>query len=396
VTRATRLRVLHVTPYFAPAFRYGGPPRSVLGLCQALGRAGVDVEVFTTTANGDDPLPSAPEGVEYQGVRVRYFPLAWPRQYWRAAGLSDAVMHAAAGADLVHVHGLWNLTGWAGVRAARAAGIPYAISPRGMYQLQALLRHRTLKTIAFWFAERRHLAGAALLHATSAPEADALSHVGPRVALIGNGVDSRTATPDQVADLRRRFDVPAGTDVITVLGRLHPIKRLDLLADAFTRLRRDGARAVLVVAGPDEGGHRRVIEPLFGEVSADLRWIGSLDGDDKWALLAASRALVQCSDSESFGLSVAEALAAGVPVVVTNRGAWAEVSAVGCGEVVSHDAPAIAAALARLIAHPAEARAMGERGRAWIRRTFSWDEIGRAMAREYGAMTDLARVRRAG
>jgi glycosyltransferase involved in cell wall biosynthesis len=387
-----------VTPYFAPAFRYGGPPRSILGLCQALGRSGVDVEVFTTTANGDDPLPPAPDGVEYQGVRVRYFPLAWPRRYWRAAGLSGAVRRAAAGADLIHVHGLWNLTGWAGVRAARAAGIPYVISPRGMYQRPALSRHRTLKTMAFWVAERRHLAGATLLHATSAPEADALSQFGPRVALIGNGVDSRMATPDQVAALRRRFDVPADADIITFLGRLHPIKRLDLLADAFTRLRRGGARAVLVIAGPDEGGHRRAIEPLFGEVSADIRWAGALDGDDKWALLAASRALVQCSDSESFGLSVAEALAAGVPVVVTDRGAWTEMPAVGCGELVAHDGAAIAAALARLIADPAEARAMGERGRAWILRTFGWDEIGRALAGEYDAMTGAggARVRRAG
>jgi glycosyltransferase involved in cell wall biosynthesis len=393
---ARSTRVLHVSAYFAPAFRYGGPPRSILGLCQALGRVGVGVEVFTTTANGNDPLPAAPDGVEWEGVRVRYFPLAWPELGWRAAGLADAVGRAAIDADLVHIHGLWNLTAWAGVRAARAAGIPYVISPRGMYQPQALLRHQTLKTMAFWVAERRHLTGAALLHATSAPEADALSHFGPRVALIGNGVDSRTATPEQMADLRRRFDVSPDADIITFLGRLHPIKRLDLLADAFTRLRRGHARAVLVIAGPDEGAHRHVIEPLFREVSADLRWAGALDSDDKWALLAASRALVQCSDSESFGLSVAEALAAGVPVVVTNRGAWAEVSAVGCGEVVSHDAPAIAAALARLIAHPAEARAMGERGRAWIRRSFGWDEIGRAMAREYDAMTDDARVRRAG
>src|ERR1700704_2446706 len=99
---APRLRVLHVSAYFAPAFRYGGPPRSVLGLCQALVRAGVEVEVFTTTANGDDPLPPAPDGVDYQGVRARYFPLARPQRYWRAAGLADALARAAPAADLVH------------------------------------------------------------------------------------------------------------------------------------------------------------------------------------------------------------------------------------------------------------------------------------------------------
>src|SRR5437868_10214686 len=88
------MRVLHVTPYFAPAFRYGGPPRSILGVCRALGDAGVDVEVFTTTANGDEPLAPAPEGLVYDGVRVRYFPLAWPRRYWRASGLRAAIGRA--------------------------------------------------------------------------------------------------------------------------------------------------------------------------------------------------------------------------------------------------------------------------------------------------------------
>ena len=86
---AGRLRVLHVSAYFAPAFRYGGPPRSILGLCQALTRAGADVEVFTTTANGDERLPAAPDGTTYEGVRVRYFPLARPSIAWRATWPSN-------------------------------------------------------------------------------------------------------------------------------------------------------------------------------------------------------------------------------------------------------------------------------------------------------------------
>src|SRR5215470_17302618 len=106
------MRVLHVTPYFAPAFRYGGPPRSILGLCRALIAAGVDVEVFTTTANGAEPLTAAPRGVVYEDVRVRYFPLAWPKRYWRARGLRAALRRAAARADLIHVHCLWNITSW--------------------------------------------------------------------------------------------------------------------------------------------------------------------------------------------------------------------------------------------------------------------------------------------
>ena len=135
------MRVLHVSAYFAPAFCYGGPPRTILGLCQALRLTGTDVEVFTTTANGDAPLPAAPGGVDYEGVRVRYFPIAWPAVGWRASGLARTIALEARRADVVHVHGLWNFTAWAGIAAAQAAGIPYVISPRGMLQPDAMARH---------------------------------------------------------------------------------------------------------------------------------------------------------------------------------------------------------------------------------------------------------------
>ena len=178
------MRVLHVTPYFAPAFRYGGPPRSILGLCRALTAAGVELEVFTTTANGDQPLAAAPNGVEYEGVRVRYFPLAWPKRYWHAEGLQSALATAAHAADVVHVHGLWNMTSWSGISSAREARTPYAISPRGMLQPEAMRRHHQMKMLAYWGIERRHLRSAALLHATSDAEKCELTHYGTAVAMI--------------------------------------------------------------------------------------------------------------------------------------------------------------------------------------------------------------------
>ena len=325
------MRVLHVTPYFAPAFRYGGPPRSILGLCRALGEAGVDVEVLTTTANGDQPLPPAPAGVDYEGVRVRYFPLAWPQRYWRAQGLRAALHTATAGADLVHVHGLWNMTSWSGVSCARTAGKPHVISPRGMLQPEAMRRHRALKTLAYWGVERRNLKSAALLHATSDAERGELTKYGPSVAVIPNGVTSICAAPKAIAALRQRAEICETDQVVTFLGRLHPIKRLDLLAGAFEIVRQRHPSAKLLIAGPDEGGYRRRVEPLFAPVSNATRWLGALDSGEIAALFAASRVLVQCSDSESFGMSIAEALTAGVPVVATEGSGWTDLQSTGCG-----------------------------------------------------------------
>jgi glycosyltransferase involved in cell wall biosynthesis len=377
------MRVLHVTPYFAPAFRYGGPPRSILGLCRALGDAGVDVEVFTTTANGPEPLPAAPDGTAYDGVPVRYFPLAWPKRYWRGAGLRSALMNSLAQADLVHIHGVWNFTGWAGVSCARAAGVPYVISPRGMLQPLAMQRHRAMKSVAYWSIERANLQSAAFLHATSALEAGELTTFGTRVVLIANGVAPGDVTATAVERLRAQARLQPDDAIVAFLGRLHPIKRLDLLAEAFAIVRRTHPNARLVIAGPDEGGHRAQVEPLFAPVAADTRWLGAVDGETTWALLTSSRALVQCSDSESFGMSVAEALTASVPVVVTKRSGWADVEQVGCGLSVAHEPVAIADGLLRILDQPAEAAEMGARGQAWARRIFGWDSIGRAMREAY-------------
>ena len=386
------MRVLHVAPYFAPAFRYGGPPRSILGLCRSLAGAGVDVEVFTTTANGPEPLPPAPEGTTYEGVRVRYFPIAWPKRYWRGAGLGASLGRAMAGADLVHVHGLWNLTGWTATTRARAAGRPYVISPRGMLQPAAMRRHRVMKTAAYWAGERAHLQAAAFLHATSPLEEHRLAGYGPPVVFISNGVTPVAVSAGAIERLRVRAKIDADDEVVMSLGRLHPIKRLDLLAEAFETIHRVRPRAKLVIAGPDEGGYRRRIEHLFAPVADATRWLGAVDSDTTWALFAASRTLVQCSDSESFGMSVAEALTAGLPAVVTDRSPWSQIGTIGCGYSVAHEPEAIAGAVLKILEHPAEGCAMGARGKAWAHDMFGWDAIGRSMRTAYQQALDGSRI----
>src|SRR2546421_10069460 len=140
------MRALHITPYFAPAFVYGGPPRSVLGLCKGLQHAGVDVEVFTTTANGDADLPaSGNRGELYEGVPVRYFARTLPRWMWNATGLREALDLSAIQFDIVHIHGLWHIPSAVAGRAAVRVRVPYIVSPRGMLEPAALSVHKWRK-----------------------------------------------------------------------------------------------------------------------------------------------------------------------------------------------------------------------------------------------------------
>jgi glycosyltransferase involved in cell wall biosynthesis len=387
------MRVLHVTPYYAPAFAYGGPPRSIHGLCRALSQAGVDVEVLTTNANGAAPLPAAPDGVLCDGIRVRYFPLAAPRLLWNARGMREAIVRALPAVDVVHIHGLWHRPGWEAARLAHGAGVPYVISPRGMLEVEALAIHGRRKAVAWRLFERRHIRGAALLHATSTREHETLTmrRLGPPIALVPNGVDVvRPADVDPDAVLRGLGLDPAARFVL-FLGRVHPIKRLDLLAKAAALLRARDVR--IVIAGPDEKGHRAVLEPMFEASGLTTIWTGAVDERQRWTLLTRARALVLCSNSESFGLAAAEAMAAAAPVVVTRTCPWEEIEREGAGRWVEHSAEAIAAAVDGILANPEGARVMGERGRALIARRYAWPATAKIIAERYDALVVAGRAR---
>ena len=342
------MRVVHVSAYFPPAFRYGGPPASVLGLCQGLQRAGVDVEVVTTTANGDAPLPaSPPEGTEYDGVPVRYAAAAFPRRFF-GARVRGPLAEALGRADICHIHGIWNVPEWWASHLARTRRVPYVVSPRGMLQPAAIRRGEWRKAVAYRLLEERNLRRASVLHATSNQEADAIRdlHLDVPVAVVPNGVDVAAADA-AMPGYGARLGIPPDAFVVLFLGRMHRIKRLDILADAFSIVRGAHGSTHLILAGPDDHGHlasiMRRLTPHAGFVHA----IDALGEDDKWALLADADASVQCSDSESFGLAVVEAMAAAVPVVVTRTCPWPEIEARGCGFWVDQSAAASCRVAAR-------------------------------------------------
>ena len=383
------MRVLHVTPYFPPAVPYGGPPASVLGLCQALQRAGVEVEVVTTTANGRESLAPSPAGGDvYDGVRVRYAERSFPRRFF-GARVRAPLMEALSRSDLCHIHGVWNVPEWWASRLARAAGVPYVISPRGMLQPQAAQIGRWRKAAAFALIERRNLMGAALLHATSEQEAAALRDLGfgRPITVVPNGVDLEDAG-HAARGYRAHLGIPSDAFVVLFLGRMHRIKRLDLLADAFAAVRKTHPRAHLVLAGPDE---QRLVAGLLRRLSADadhVRVIGAVTGADKWALLKDADVMVQCSDSESFGLAVVESLASGVPVVATRTCPWSALEARECGFWVEQTAPAIAAAIRTLADDPVRRGRMGQRAATFARQQYGWDAVAAPIVQAYSGIID--------
>ena len=383
------ISVAHVTPYFAPAFGFGGPARSLLAICQAQRAAGLDVEVFTTTANVGPDLPAAPDGVEYEGVRVRYFPTGAGRRVFAGRGLRAQLHARSVRPDIIHVHGLFNATSWTGSGLARRQGTPLVISPQGMLTPAALNHHGTRKRVAWHVFDARSVSAASILHAATAGEAAQLAQFKDpsRIAVLPHPVPARPLAPDSQQRVHALLG-SAAPPYVLFLGRVHPIKRLDLLATAFGLVADQRPDARLVIAGADGDGYRRALEPLFARIRGRVTWVPPVDGDDKTALLAHAALLVQCSDSESFGMSIAEALSAGVPVVATRTCPWPQLEAEDCGAWVEQDPQSLADAIVGFLHCPERRRRSGHRGAELVRRELAPAAIGARWHQLYEKVLD--------
>lgn len=371
------MRILHVVPTYAPAWRYGGPIHAVHGLCRALAEAGHEVEVFTTAVDGpgdlDVPLR---QPVERDGVAVTYFPCPRLRRLYRAVELGRALDTSAGAFDILHAHSVFLWPTWAAATAARGARRPYVLSPRGMLVPELInARNAWVKRLWIRAVERKNLARAATIHVTSTVEAKHLARAGlslSPVRVVPNGVDLPAAA-----------DRPRRPREILYVGRISWKKNLEALIDAVATL----AEATLVIAGPDDEGlapRLRARARALG-LGERVHFRGPVDGVERAALLAESACLVLPSLNENFGNVIVEAMAHACPVVVTpDVGAREVVEESAAGETAADtSAPALAAAIARILYEPAAARAAGARGRQYVAERLTWPAVASQMTAVY-------------
>ncbi len=358
---------------------HGGPSRSVPLLCEALTERGEEVRLVTKTpsenSDGTSLFPSEP--VETRAVEVerrRSQLLRAPISFYQ--GLSEEVDESPPA--LLHDHGLWLPTNVVAALAAKQYDIPLAISTRGMLTSWALRHHRWKKRLAWWAYQRWILRQAALFHVTSQEEVDQLRRLGFRqpAAVIPNGVPlpelARAETPD--GEVRRAL----------FLSRLHPKKGLPMLLQAWAEVRPEGWTLELV--GPSEDGHRADLEAQAKRLELDgqVHFAGSVSDDQKWDKYRRADLFVLPTHSENFGIVVAEALAAEVPVITTTGAPWRDLETHDCGWWVDPGAEAIAEALRKATAlDPDERRAMGKRGRRLVEEQYSWPGVAEEMTAAY-------------
>ena len=354
------------------AERTGGPARTIRSLCEALARQGAQVTLLA----GHDPvaddalLPPDPALVTTRLIVRR-----------RRAGLPHYdFVGALAGIDrgrtMLHDNGIWHPANLAATAAAGRAGLPYVISPHGMLEPWAMAYRSSKKRLAWLTYQKRAFDRAAGVLATSEQERDGirLQVRNKPVAVIANGTEFAATVPDRSAR-----DAPQPRTLF-FMSRIHPKKNLPVLLDSWAEIAADPMFDdwSLRIAGPDELGHTAELAAQIARLGLGRRV--TLDApiaeSGKAAAFAAADLFVLPSLSENFGIVVTEALAAGVPVIATTGTPWAELSRQRCGWQCPPDARSLTATLRVAMAlPPAERRAMGQRGHAFVAQSFGWDRI---------------------
>ena len=339
-----------------------------MGMARALAAMGWESHVYARgIESGAKDLPGAAPGVTLHRRSPAGLLAGLTSRAFGFEGLVRSCV-ARSGKVIVHDNGVWLPANRQIVRAARRTGTPLVISPRGMLLKGALAIRQVKKRLAWLLYQRRDLAAAAMLHATSDSEAQELRELGarPPIAVVPNAVDAP-------ANLKRPDREESSPRTLLFLSRLDPKKGLPLLVSAWSRVRPAGWR--VVIAGPDSRGHEKVIRKLVEEsgVAGDFQFPGPISDGAKWSLLAAADLVVLPTRSENFGLVVVEALAAGTPVITTKGAPWAELRSHGCGWWIDLDETALVEALREATSiNDVRRREMGERGRRLVRERYTW------------------------
>ena len=374
------LKILMIVPALGAV--YGGPSLTAIGLAGALGRLGASVDVVTTNADGDQnqdvPLE---EWIVHSGYRLRYFPRLHFSEFKVSLPLLRWLYNHLRDYDIVHGTSVFNFPALAYSSLAQLQGIPYVINPQGMLEPWALAHKAWKKKIYFQIIERPRLVTAAAIHCLTIHEAEnvAALGLGTPLVIVPNGVSEEELESQSVdrEPLFQQFPNLRKKTLVLFLHRVDPKKGLDILAPAFAEAcrRLPELDLHLVVAGPPTDNFLPVAQGYFKTAGCSDRttFTGMISGDVKRAALAAATVFVTPTYSEGFSMAVLEAMAAGLPSVLTTGCNFPEAGDVGAASVVEIDSAAFGAALIALLSDAARARAMGERARMFVRRFYSWE-----------------------
>ena len=379
------MKVLHVIPSVSP--KYGGPSQALTAMCRALMARGVEVQIASTDAEPFGHLGVALESLtSYQRVPAIFFRRQLSEAFKYSGSMTRWLNRNVARFDLVHIHGVFSHSCIAAARACRRQRIPYLLRPLGNLDPWSLRQKSLRKKLFLNLGGRRMLRHAAAIQYTSQSE-KTLSECALNLnhgVVIPLGVDIKT---NGFAAANKSASANQSGPYVLFLSRLQPTKGVEALIDAFVAVKREirFREWKLVIAGD---GPADYVDSLRRKISAyDARDFillpGWLEGDAKAKALREAALLALPSEHENFGLSVVEAMACGLPVLVSPQVALApEIEAAGAGWIREAEPEALRITLSEILGDEPERQRRAEASGLLAAR-FDWRNVAQALAGLY-------------
>ncbi len=368
------MKILHVIP--AIAATYGGPSRAVLEICRSLNREGIDSRIVTTSANAEQDL-KAPleEGIAYQGAPVWFFKRTIRGEFKFSVSLRSWLRTNTSRFQILHLHSVFCYPTTEAAWCARKYGIPYIVRPAGNLEEWSLAQKSLKKAVYLEWIEKKNLNHASALHYTSEAERQKSSSLQLRApsVVIPLGISASEYVPKK-GGFRARHHIPANRKLILFLSRLHPKKGIEILLRSLSELKNSEPEWTLVVAGRGEPSYEAVIRKEVEErgLAGNVLFAGFSEGESKAELLADADLFVLPSYQENFGIAVAEAMQAGLPVIVSDRvNIHPDIHKSGAGCVLPLDSKYWTETIADLLKDHEKRVTLGKNGRQLAAEKFS-------------------------
>ena len=375
------MKVLHVIPSIS--LTQGGPSRAMLHMEQALAARGIEVTTATTNDDGgartlavkcNTPIAAA-HATRWYFDRTTVF-------YKVSLGLACWLSQNIGGFDVVHAHALFSFAPVTAAMFARRARVPYVLRPLGVLERYGMSQRKMLKSISYPLVERGLLESAAAVHFTSRAEQSEAGALGVRCkgVVIPLGIDIGEAP------IRKTSSGRVG---LLFLARIDPKKKLEVLLRALSLVAAEHNDVVLRIAGTGDAAYVQSLKSLTAELglAGRVEWLGHVEGVRKEAAFAEAAAFVLTSVSENFGIAVAEALAHGLPAIVSRGVAIQdEIGKAGAGIVVEQDVGSIASGIRRLLDERDRLAIMSHAARKLAEDDFSLERMGERLENLYAGL----------
>jgi glycosyltransferase involved in cell wall biosynthesis len=396
------MNVLHIIPYYAPAWAYGGVVRAATDLTRALVAEGHNVYVLTTDTLSPSERTIKPREA-INGVHV-YRVRNWSNTLRGRLNLSTPIRIQAAARYLieknaiqvVHCHEVRTVENWQIAPMVNRLDVPLVVSPHGTLPYDT--GRQSVKRLWDRLLARRLLPRFDQIITLTASEADdarslwavwGVPLADTQISIVPNGVHGRDFEHLPPAEpSRARWRLGKGP-VVLFLGRLHERKGVQLLIPAFAEAVKQIPDARLLIVGPDEG-MRAALEAQIDQFNLSGRAIftGMLTGEDKLAALAAADLFALPAVGEGFSMAALEAMACGLPVLLTPGCHFPEAADVGAGLIVERDVTALRDGLCALLTDTERRASMGRSARALVQSRYTWPQVVSQLENVYRMVID--------